>query len=391
MPPISFDFNLPPKDAIAYLEQKKLKLGFNYEEVMHEAHHTSFTVAKITNLDLLSDIHQSIIKSQRDGIPFEAWKKDLAPTLKKYGWWGETTVTDPVTKEARDIYVGSRRLRTIFDTNMRVSYSVGRYKQMMSLEEAVYWCYIAILDSRSRPKHAAKHMTVLHRDHPWWRLNYPPNAWNCRCKVRAYSLAAIEAMGYKVSTIDPENIASPDWAYDVGAGARIEKENLLYRKTLKSPFPVANALETISSLVDREAYINWAKATLADKTYPVNEVIAGVLTYEVLTFLEAKEIVPDSPHIWLSKKALTHMLRHVKKESGIALDETDIFDIADHLNTPSSILWDKDKKNVLYVFDNVKLGKIIVEVNYVSKSGVKNQIITGSILKEIPKGYEVIQ
>jgi hypothetical protein len=61
------------------------------------------------------------------------------------------------------------------------------------------------------------------------------------------------------------------------------------------------------------------------------------------------------------------------------------------LNAPTSILWDKEKKNVLYVFDNVKLGKIVVEVNYVGKSGVKNQIVTGSILKEIPKGYEVIQ
>ncbi len=223
MKPISFDFNLPPKDAIAYLEGKGLQLSFHYDEIMHEAHHTAFTVAKVTRLDLLSDIHDSIIRAQRDGIPFEQWKNDLTPTLKKYGWWGETSVADPKTGEPKDIYVGSRRLRTIFDTNMRVSYSVGRYKQMMSLEDAVYWCYIAILDSHSRPSHAAKHMTILHRDHPWWILNYPPNAWNCRCKVRAYSLAALQAMGYNVSDINPENIASPDWAYDVGAGSRVGK------------------------------------------------------------------------------------------------------------------------------------------------------------------------
>lgn len=223
MPPISFDFNLPPKDAIDYLGGKGLKLGFNYEEIMHEAHHTSFTVAKVTRLDLLSDLHDSIIKAQKEGQPFEAWKKELAPTLKKYGWWGETTVINPITKEAKDIYVGSRRLRTIFDTNMRVSYSVGRYKQMMSLSDSVYWRYSAVLDGRSRPGHAAKNGIILHRDDPWWHINYPPNAWNCRCKVRAYRIDELQTKGWDISEASHENIASPDWAYNVGAGSRVGK------------------------------------------------------------------------------------------------------------------------------------------------------------------------
>lgn len=221
MKPISFDFNLPPKDAIAYLEGKGLQLSFHYDEIMHESHHTAFTVAKVTRLDLLSDIHDSIVRAQRDGIPFEQWKKDLTPTLKKYGWWGETSVADPKTGEPKDIYVGSRRLRTIFDTNMRVSYSVGRYKQMMGLSDSLYWRYVAVLDSRTRPGHAAKNGIILHRDDPWWRINYPPNAWNCRCKVRAYRLDELEAKGMKVSDTVHENIASPDWAYDVGTGSRV--------------------------------------------------------------------------------------------------------------------------------------------------------------------------
>lgn len=223
MKPIGFDFNLPPKEAIQYLEGKGLQLSFNYDEIMHESHHTSFTAAKVTRLDLLSDIHDSIVKAQRDGIPFEQWKKDLAPTLKKYGWWGQTSVADPKTGEPKDIYVGSRRLRTIFDTNMRVSYSVGRHKQMMALQDSVYWRYVAILDSRTRPGHAAKNGIILHRDDPWWRINYPPNAWNCRCKVRAYSMNDLKAKGWNVSEAAHENIASPDWAYDVGAGSRVGK------------------------------------------------------------------------------------------------------------------------------------------------------------------------
>ncbi|MBN2895039.1 MAG: minor capsid protein [Campylobacterales bacterium] len=224
MPPISFDFNLPPHEAIDYLEGKGLKLGFNYTQTMHEAHHSAFTVAKVTRLDLLSDIHDSIVKAQRDGIAFEQWKKDLTPTLKKYGWWGETTVIDPQTGEPKDIYVGSRRLRTIFDTNMRVSYSVGRHKQLMELSDSLYWRYSAVLDGRARSEHAAKNGIILHRDDPWWRTNYPPNAWNCRCKVRAYRKDEIDKKGWEVSEgLHVKNIASPDWAYDVGAGSRVGK------------------------------------------------------------------------------------------------------------------------------------------------------------------------
>jgi SPP1 gp7 family putative phage head morphogenesis protein len=266
--PISFDFNLPPKDAIDYLDGKGLKIGFNYEEIMHEAHHTSFTVAKVTRLDLLSDIHDSIIKAQRDGIPFEAWKKELAPTLKKYGWWGETTVIDSVTKEARDIYVGSRRLRTIFDTNMRVSYSIGRYKQMMGLPDSVYWRYSATLDSRSRPGHAAKNGIILHRDHPWWRTNYPPNDWNCRCKVRAYSMDDLKAKGWSVSEAAHENIASPDWAYDVGAGSRVGK---------LTKFDLDTSIDELPTISPNRSYEALSQDEIKQKFYDDLDISAGTV------------------------------------------------------------------------------------------------------------------
>lgn len=268
MPPITFDFNLPPKDAIDYLEGKGLKLSFHYDEMMHEAHHSAFTVAKVTRLDLLSDIHDSIVNAQRDGIPFEQWKKDLAPTLKKYGWWGETSVADPKTGEVKDIYVGSRRLRTIFDTNMRVSYSVGRYKQMMSLEEAVYWCYIAILDSRSRPKHAAKHMTILHRDHPWWRINYPPNAWNCRCKVRAYRMDELKIKGWNLTEAPQENIASSDWAYNVGAGSRVGKITKIN---------LDQSLAKLSKIIPNTDYADLTPDKLKQKFYDDIGITAGTV------------------------------------------------------------------------------------------------------------------
>jgi len=185
----NFSFDLAPKAAMEYLAAKGQKLTFDYDEMMHEMHHKTFTVAKVTKLDLLADIQESLQKAQAEGIPFEQWKKELKPTLQKAGWWGETSVTNPATGEVRDIYVGSRRLRTIYYTNMRVSQSVGRYREMMELPLSVYWRYVA------------------------WKRNYPPNAWNCRCTVQALSRGQIDKNGWKIS---PEGEPLPD-GYDDAA------------------------------------------------------------------------------------------------------------------------------------------------------------------------------
>ncbi|MDD3506345.1 MAG: phage head morphogenesis protein, partial [Sulfurimonas sp.] len=59
---VKFDFNLVPKDALAYLRNKGYKLRFDYGELQKEAHHKDFTVAKVTRLALLHDIFKSLDK-----------------------------------------------------------------------------------------------------------------------------------------------------------------------------------------------------------------------------------------------------------------------------------------------------------------------------------------
>lgn len=237
-------FSLPPQKAIDYLSQKGYALSFNYDEIMHETHHKAFTVAKVTKLDLLTDIHQSLNDALAKGTPFNEWKKNLIPTLVKHGWYGETTVTDPRTGETKDIYVGSRRLKTIFDTNMQVSYSAGRYREMMELPDSVYWRYVTRDDSRVRHSHALLHGMIRHRDDPVWITNYPPNDWACRCKVRAYDKASIDARGWSITSESdplPFGYDGPhkDWAYDVGATSRYGAEHAYWQKisslTCKEP------------------------------------------------------------------------------------------------------------------------------------------------------------
>src|SRR5690625_6100252 len=43
------------------------------------------------------------------------------------------------------------------------------------------------MDSRTRPSHAALHEKVFPHDDPIWEHIYPPNGFNCRCRVRTLS------------------------------------------------------------------------------------------------------------------------------------------------------------------------------------------------------------
>lgn len=237
---IFYDFTKSPTELVDYLKDKKPELHFDYDEIMHSAHHKTFTVAKITKLDLLSDIQDSLKIAMDEGKPFTQWKEELKPTLQKKGWWGEVEVINPKTKETKNIYVGSRRLKNIFDTNMRVAYSKGRYQnQMDSLGE--YFYYSAIMDSDTRPGHRKLHGTILRKDDPFWDKNYPPNDWRCRCKIRVYTLAELESRGLTPSNITPPNVAGEDWAYNPGKKDNIEE--IYQNKVINSNGPILKAIK----------------------------------------------------------------------------------------------------------------------------------------------------
>ena len=117
-------------------------------------------------------------------------------------------MVDPVTGESRLVQLGSpRRLKIIFDTNLRMSYARGQWQRIERVAEArPYLRYVTVEDDRRRPEHAAWHGIILRWDHPFWRTHYPPNGWTCRCTVQQLSEDDLEEFGFAVSDATP-----PGW------------------------------------------------------------------------------------------------------------------------------------------------------------------------------------
>lgn len=327
---IDFQAQKTPAEVYDYLKSKGLKLTFNYDELLKEAHDKAFTVAKITRADLLNDVHESLISAMKSGENFETWKKNIIPTLQKKGWFGEKEIVNPATGEVKKVVIDSRRLKTIYSTNMRVSYQKYRYKQMMELPLSTFWMYRSALLENTRDSHRSLHGTVLPRDHAFWNTNYPPNDWNCKCTVTAHSKRDLERRGIydKVVTEKVEDIATPNWAYNVGKTsnlAAISKLNL--DDSLSS-------LTTVNS-IKNEALKDMSELELKDRFYKTLGIKEGELFIDKI-----KDPLVIDDNLFKSANGYTKIK---KQDRHLYLDE-----IAKTISDPDEIyLYFNEEKKIL--------------------------------------------
>ncbi len=202
---LGFAVKLQPSDAIEYFRSKGYRITWDWHESLAEANAKAFTVAKATKMEVLRAIRNETDKAISEGIAFHTYKKELQPKLQKLGWWGKRVKEAP-DGTAELVQLGSvNRLKTIFRTNLNTAYSAGRYKQQVELATqrigaGQYWQYLAVMDSRTRPAHRKLHGKVFRFDDPFWDTFYPPNGWNCRCRVRTLTERQLKSRGLKVGT-----------------------------------------------------------------------------------------------------------------------------------------------------------------------------------------------
>ena len=157
--------SIPFDEAVRALRRRGTNLfpSEHWASVWQEQHQAGFTVARSAGFDIVKDIHTALVDAMERGRTFDDFKRGLIPVLQEKGWWGDTTTVDPKTGERRTVRLGSvRRLETIFDTNMSVSFAEGRWEQQQVVKDAFpYLRYTGILDSRIRPA-----APPLARDHP---------------------------------------------------------------------------------------------------------------------------------------------------------------------------------------------------------------------------------
>lgn len=194
-------FGLEPENAVAYMKAKGYAITWNWQEMLDQAHDQAFTVAKAMRLDLLSDIRGAVETALQDGQTLAQFTKALQPVLEAQGWWGKQVIVDS-NGGAEMVQLGSpRRLKTIYQTNLQSAYMAGRKADMEETADThPYWRYVAILDGKTRPSHRALNGKVYRHDDPVWSAIYPPNGFNCRCRVTSLTESALKRRGFTVDS-----------------------------------------------------------------------------------------------------------------------------------------------------------------------------------------------
>ncbi|MDT7934437.1 MAG: phage minor head protein [Sphingomonadaceae bacterium] len=212
-------FDQPPGDALKAFRAKGFRPTVGWREMAADEHARDFTVAKAAQLDTLVAIRQAVVAAIAEGQTFEQFQKGLVPTLQRQGWWGLVQKPE-LTGTTQPVFVGPNRLRTIYDTNLRVSRAAGDWARYQATKEyRPYLRYSAVLDNRTRPEHAAWHGTILPIDHPWWQTHFPPCGWNCRCTTISVSDYELKSRGWSVAAKPPPDLGPPRPFWRPGASA----------------------------------------------------------------------------------------------------------------------------------------------------------------------------
>lgn len=213
-------FDKTPQEVVDYLRSQGVEISWNWKEQLEIIKKHCFTVAKVLSADILQTILDALVEAIENGTSFKDFKENLLQTLADKGF--------------SHVKGADWRLDTIYRTNLQSAYMAGRYYNMMAIKDYFpYWQYIAVMDIRTRPTHASIHGKVVPADDPFWNTAYPPNGYNCRCRVRALSAEEVKSKQLKISNGNKINF-KPDDGFEANPAAEWKPNLNKYAPSIRS-------------------------------------------------------------------------------------------------------------------------------------------------------------
>lgn len=189
LPPGFEFFALPPAEAIRYFQALGIEPTWDYREMWTAEQRRAFTVAKLTQLDLLEFAYREVDRGIAEGMSLSEFQQRMTERLDEAGWGG---------------VLGSSRLENIYRTNLASAYSAGEWERIEASAaeraangEVTYLEFNAVGDSRTREDHEARSGTVLPVTDPWFLENTPPLDFNCRCWLTEHTESTLARYGLK--------------------------------------------------------------------------------------------------------------------------------------------------------------------------------------------------
>lgn len=386
-PNLSVAFNLPPQRALDYFRSKGLATSTRALSFTAADHAKAFTVAGVLKAEVLADIRTAMDKALAEGKTFSTFVDELEPKLRARGWWGnkphDTATGEVLPGRGMTPY----RLDTVFRTNAQSAYMAGRYQAMLeNADRRPWWEYVAVMDNRTRPSHAALNGRVFRYDDPAWAALYPPNGYRCRCRVRARSegdvarenIATSSGGALEKITVDlgkrgkvpltgwrdpsTGKLFTPDIGFDHSPAGTLGVDIALARtvQALKSPKLREQTWQHLNNnpqrLVAWKDKIDQVVATRGQTPRPGASVgqasVLGFVNDQVAAFSRRMEPTVEPARVLaITDKALLHADSADHLVDGIALSADQYVMLPGIVSKPDAVFWDFKHSNLVYTLD----------------------------------------
>lgn len=417
-------FNLPPQDALEWFRAKHIKISPDALSMLDAVRAHAFTVTGVLRAEVLQDIGTALENALAQGKPLAQFIDELKPVLQARGWWG--VPHDPATGEVRmGRGMTPSRLRTVYNTNLQSAYMSGRYRQQLAnAKQRPYWQYVAVLDNRTRPTHRAMNGRIFKYDDPVWGIAYPPNGYNCRCRVRALSDYNLQDEGGVLSSSEGQletvqvetgpkdkRMAVPVtglrdpvtrqlWRPDVGfdhspAQGSLGVDVALAQRVaaLKSSEVRTQVWQQLNGSPARyQQYVQWANRVLNNRAAANSVQVIGFVDDAVTAFMaqHTPQVTPVRV-LAINEKRLLHadMQRH--HDEGIALNREQLMMLPKIISHPDDVYYDKRHHNYVYVRrlvdGSVAYVAVLLEEN-LKRTGRLDAVVNAYLLRPIENGAE---
>lgn len=179
---------LPFRKALDWFRSKLPIPTERWDALVEGAQQWAFTIAGITQAQLLQEAMDLVGKAIEDGQLYQDFKQQFADAFVRRGY-------SPLN---------DWRMRLVLLQNMRTAYGAGRWQQQHDPETVTRRPYIVYRHDdpiTPRPHHVALDGFVASADDPIWQRIHPPNGFGCRC--RTFSINGRQLRQEGLSLSDP--------------------------------------------------------------------------------------------------------------------------------------------------------------------------------------------
>jgi uncharacterized protein with gpF-like domain len=219
MPPVPEYLNLPFLEAIAAFRRKVTIPTETWRDFAGEGQDWAFTIAGLTQADLLEDIQGLVDDAISEGQATDNFVDQFMDLIQGTGW-----------------VASEKRARTILQENNRSAQRSGRYEQSNTPAVRNYrpwrmWKHRTSPLGVPRPLHQELDGQVFPADHEFWLTAFPPCGFGCRCTVFNLSDRDLVRMNKTPGVPpDPRTIADPGWDYTPGVSGAAQRSTIIQNR-----------------------------------------------------------------------------------------------------------------------------------------------------------------